>query len=68
MKKGIKVIFALILFVSFIVINFVVLDMPVQASVKSVACNAVGCPNGIRPCANVGAAPLVFFCYEPIRR
>lgn len=33
-------------------------------SIKEIACEAVGCPNGSRACAEVGRPPLVFFCYE----
>ena len=35
-----------------------------QASLKDIACKTAGCPNGSRPCADVGMPPLVYYCYE----
>ncbi|MBE0461429.1 MAG: hypothetical protein IBX60_07330 [Candidatus Aminicenantes bacterium] len=36
----------------------------VNASIKDIACNSVGCPNGSRPCADVTAGPVKYYCYE----
>jgi hypothetical protein len=33
-------------------------------SIKQITCEAVGCPNGSRACADVGKAPLIYYCYE----
>jgi len=60
-KKVKRTIYVAVLFL--LAVNMFV-TIPVIASIKSVACEAVGCPNGSRVCAEVGMPPLVYTCYE----
>lgn len=63
MKKG-KVLGAL-LAVFVLVAGVVIFTSYLQAGVKDVACNTIGCPNGPRMCGTVKLGPVTYWCYEP---
>jgi len=52
--------------------NVFVKNVHAKRSLKNIACEAVGCPNGQRPCANITTGinltvvcgGITYFCYE----
>lgn len=64
--KKTKSILVLVLVVFSLCINlyFITAVPNVNASIKDVVCQGIGCPNGSRLCGEVDVGPVHYYCYE----